>query len=233
MPHGCLLWCATGHVVRFANVVSACRMGIVKPQVTAYEKLGTYHLGSSGAETTEYSPEYSEEERSALLNLAHRAIAAELSAEKLDVKAPTRHLAELRSAFTTLHLEGQLRGCVGYLAASLPLYRTVAETAVAAAFHDTRFHPVSTREASHLKIEISVLSPLRLIAPEEIEVGKHGLVVSLAERRGLLLPQVPVEREWDAMRFLEQTCCKAGLPPDAWKRGITLEAFTAEVFGEK
>jgi AmmeMemoRadiSam system protein A len=185
-------------------------------------------LQDSGRET----PEYSEKERFLLLDLAHRAIEAALSGEKLDTKAPTEHLAELRSAFTTLHLEGQLRGCVGYLAASLPLYRTIAETAVAAAFHDGRFYPVTNRESPNLKIEISVLSALRPITPEEIEVGKHGLVVSLAERRGLLLPQVPVERDWDAMRFLEQTCCKAGLPPDAWKRGITLEAFTAEVFGE-
>jgi uncharacterized protein (TIGR00296 family) len=85
-----------------------------------------------------------------------------------------------------------------------------------------------------LKIEISVLSPLRPITPEEIEVGKHGLVVSLAERRGLLLPQVPIEHQWNRTRFLEQTCCKAGLPPDAWKRNpdLTVEAFTAEVFGE-
>ncbi|MGA3209923.1 MAG: AmmeMemoRadiSam system protein A [Terriglobales bacterium] len=177
-------------------------------------------------------PEYSDDERSLLLDLAHRAIDAELSGKKIDTKAPTEHLAQLRAAFTTLHLGGQLRGCVGYLAASLSVYRTVAETALAAAFHDARFHAVTGREIPHLKIEISVLSSLYPIIPEDIEVGKHGLVVSLGERRGLLLPQVPIELQWDRQRFLEQTCCKAGLPPDAWKRNITLEAFTAEVFGE-
>jgi len=178
-------------------------------------------------------PEYSDQERLLLLELAHRAIEAELSGKKIDTTAPTEHLAQFRAAFTTLHLEGQLRGCVGYLAASLSLYRTVAETAVAAAFHDARFHAVTSREAPLLRIEISVLSPLRPICPEDIEVGKHGLIVSQGERRGLLLPQVPVELHWDRLRFLEQTCCKAGLPPDAWKRNITLEAFTAEVFREE
>ena len=105
------------------------------------------------------------------------------------------HLAEPRGAFTTLHLFGELRGCIGYVLPAGSLYQTVAETARAAAFDDPRFQPVTEDEAPHLKIEISVLSVPRPIRPEEIEVGKHGLIVTAGARRGLLLPQVPLEWE--------------------------------------
>jgi hypothetical protein len=91
---------------------------------------------------------------------------------------------------------------------------------------------VTPAEAAHLKIEISVLSPLQPVRPEEAIVGQHGLVVTQGNRRGLLLPQVPIEWQWDRETFLAQTCLKAGLPPDAWQHGAQLQAFTAEVFGE-
>jgi AmmeMemoRadiSam system protein A len=122
---------------------------------------------------------------------------------------------------------------VGYVFPVASLYRTVAETARAAAFEDTRFSPVSPQEAPELDISLSILSPLRVITPEEVEIGRHGLVVSHGGRRGLLLPQVPVEHQWDRATFMEQTCRKAGLPLDAWRQGATLEAFTAEVFGDR
>ena len=84
-----------------------------------------------------------------------------------------------------------------------------------------------------MDVSLSILSPLRVITPEEVEIGRHGLVVSQGGRRGLLLPQVPVEHQWDRVTFMEQTCRKAGLPLDAWRQGATLEAFTAEVFGDR
>lgn len=178
--------------------------------------------------------EYSTEERRCLLKVAHDSILAAARAQPLRLGAPeSPHLAEPRGAFTTLHLAGQLRGCVGYVFAVRPLWQTVAETALAAAFQDTRFYPVTAEEAPKLEIEISVLSPLAPIAPEEVEVGKHGLVLSFGSHRGLLLPQVPLEYGWERERFLEETCQKAGLPPDMWKRGAALEAFTAEVFGDR
>jgi AmmeMemoRadiSam system protein A len=177
-------------------------------------------------------PEYSDEERKLLLRLAYRAIAAKLRKEELDTSPPSAHLAELRGAFTTLHRRGQLRGCIGYVMPLYPLYRTIADTAVAAAFHDPRFIPVTSGELAELQIEISVLSPLAPIKPEEVVVGRHGLVVTLGNARGLLLPQVPLEWGWDREKFLSETCRKANLPPDAWKHGARLEAFTAEVFGE-
>jgi AmmeMemoRadiSam system protein A len=177
--------------------------------------------------------EYSPEERRILLNLAHRSIETALAEQSIDTIAPGEHLAEPRGAFTTLHLLGNLRGCIGYVLPTGSLYETVAETARAAAFDDPRFQPVTEDEAPHLTIEISVLSVPRAIRPEEIEVGKHGLIVSAGARRGLLLPQVPLEWEWDRETFLEQTCVKAGLSPDAWLRGAEIQAFTAEVFGEE
>jgi AmmeMemoRadiSam system protein A len=177
--------------------------------------------------------EYLPEERKLLLQLAHHSIAAHLRGEKPDVTPPTEHLAERRGAFTTLHLDGQLRGCIGYVFPVAALYQTVAETAAAAAFEDPRFYPVGPEEAPRLTIEISVLSPLKPIEAEEVEVGKHGLVVTYQGRRGLLLPQVPIELQWDRETFLEQTCLKAGVPADAWTKGAKLEAFTAEVFGEE
>lgn len=179
--------------------------------------------------TAEYSPE----EGRILLNLAHRSIETALAEQPIDTAAPTQHLAEPRGAFTTLHLFEKLRGCIGYVLPTGSLYQTVAETARAAAFEDPRFQPVTLDEAPQLKIEISVLSVPRPIRPEDVEVGKHGLIVTVGMRRGLLLPQVPVEWEWDRETFLEQTCAKAGLPPDAWLRGADIQAFTAEVFGEE
>ncbi|HLH06879.1 MAG TPA: AmmeMemoRadiSam system protein A [Terriglobales bacterium] len=174
--------------------------------------------------------EYSPEERRILLGVAHQAIAAALTGKSLDTAPPTEHLAEHRGAFTTLTLAGELRGCVGYVFPNYSLYRTVAETAVAAAMHDTRFVPVTPDELPSIEYEISVLSPLQSIDPEDVEIGKHGLVVTFGGRRGLLLPQVPVEHGWDRDTFLAQTCLKAGLPPDAWQRGATLQGFTAEIF---
>lgn len=177
--------------------------------------------------------EYSREEREILLRLAHRAIASVFVGERLDLTPPTEHLAEMRGAFTTLHLNEKLRGCIGYVVPAHSLYRTVAETAQAAAFDDPRFSPVTADEAAGLEIEISVLSPLRPIRPEDIVVGRHGLVIHKGFRRGLLLPQVPTEWGWNRETFLAQTCKKAGLPPDAWQHGSEIQAFTAEVFGEQ
>ena len=176
--------------------------------------------------------EFTREERVTLLNLAHESILSALEHREISLHPPSPRFSEPRGAFTTIYLQGQLRGCVGYVLPVISLYRAVAETARAAAFEDTRFSPVTLAEARSLEVSLSILSPLRVIKPEEVEIGLHGLVVSYGGRRGLLLPQVPVEHGWDRLTFIEQTCQKAGLPRDAWKNGATLEAFTAEVFGD-
>jgi AmmeMemoRadiSam system protein A len=176
--------------------------------------------------------EYTKEERRQLLALAREAIHAALEERTLDLTPPTEHLAEHRGAFTTLHINGELRGCVGHIFAQHALYRTIAETAVAAAFEDPRFRPLTKSEAEFLQFEISVLSPLQEMDPEDLEVGKHGLLITYGSRRGLLLPQVATEHEWDREKFLQQTCVKAGLPPDAWEHGAKIEAFSAEIFSD-
>ena len=178
-------------------------------------------------------PEYSAEERRLLLNVAHSAIAAAVEGRRYETPEVPPHLRQARGAFTTLHRAGCLRGCIGYVIAQHPLVETVAQTAAAAALEDPRFEPVSAEEVSQLDIEISVMSPITPIRPEDIVIGRHGLLVSYGPRRGLLLPQVATEYDWDAETFLAQTCYKAGLPPDAWQRGAKLEAFTAEVFGDQ
>ncbi len=177
--------------------------------------------------------EFSPEERTLLLRLVHDSISSALQHREISLEPPTSHLAEPRGAFTSLYLWGELRGCVGYVLPTCSVFRAVAETARAAAFEDNRFTAVTQEEAPYLAIELSVLSPPKPIRAEEIEVGRHGLLISWHGRRGLLLPQVPVERDWDRTTFLVQTCRKAGLPLDAWQKGATIEAFTAEVFGEK
>ena len=114
-----------------------------------------------------------------------------------------------------------------------PLLETVARMAVAAAIEDGRFEPVTEAELDGLSVEVSALSPLGPIRPEEVEVGRHGLLVGQGGRRGVLLPQVPGEQGWDRETFLVHTCRKAGLPDDAWKEpGVELLGFTADVFRE-
>jgi uncharacterized protein len=105
---------------------------------------------------------------------------------------------------------------------------------LAAAFHDPRFHPVNRDELKDLKLEISVLSPLReIVDVNEIEVGRHGLYIVKGVFSGLLLPQVATEYRWDRTTFLRETCRKAGLPPQAWKdEDVRIFVFSAEVFGE-
>lgn len=177
--------------------------------------------------------EFSQHERTLLLALAHDSILSALEKRAIPLEPPTPHLAEARGAFTSLYLRGELRGCVGYVLPKESVWQTVAETARAAAFEDTRFYPVTLPEARELEIELSILSPPRLISADAIEIGRHGLLITMGTHRGLLLPQVPVEHHWDRVTFLEQTCRKAGLPLDAWKNGAKIEAFAAEIFGDK
>jgi AmmeMemoRadiSam system protein A len=176
--------------------------------------------------------EFSSEERGLLLRLAHQAISSTLEQREISLVAPSPHLAEPRGAFATLYYRGDLRGSVGYVFPVTSLYRTVAESACGAAFDDSRFPPVTRDEAPELRVSLSVLSPLHPVRPEQVEIGRHGLLISQGHYRGLLLPQVPLEHGWDRIAFLEQTCRKAGLSRNAWETGAKLEAFTAEVFAD-
>ena len=176
-------------------------------------------------------------ERSTLLTLARRALEAHVLADKELVTSDitlTDALKEKRGAFVTLEVDGNLRGCIGYVEAMKPLWQTVVENAVNAAVSDPRFPPVRADEVAKIHIEISAMTPLRQIKDvSEIQVGKHGLMISRGWYRGLLLPQVATEYGWSRDEFLSHTCGKAGLPADAWKDPQTrIEIFSADVFGE-
>ncbi len=179
-------------------------------------------------------PPLIESERQILLRLAREGLE-----EAILSKPPSTTAGEIppaleraHSAFVTLRKDCRLRGCVGRIDATAPLYQTVRECAVGAAIQDGRFDPVLPEEVACLQVEISVLSEFQQVQPEQIEAGRHGLMVSQGVRRGLLLPQVAVEWNWDSIQFLGETCAKAGLPRNAWQQGARIHAFTAQVFAE-
>jgi AmmeMemoRadiSam system protein A len=176
-----------------------------------------------------------EGEKTQLLQVARRALVAAVEHRAAPVDLPADPaLHQQAGAFVTLHKGGKLRGCIGQLPGHEPLVEVVAHCAVSAALEDPRFSPASPEEAGELEIEISVLSSLISISAEQIEPGKHGLVVSWGRNRGVLLPQVATQFHWSAQRFLEETCEKAGLDREAWKDPQTvIQAFTAEVFSER
>lgn len=175
-------------------------------------------------------------EKSALLKIARAAIAARAAknSKLLNPATETETLKKDSGAFVSLHKNGRLRGCIGVFASKDPLWKTVQDNAIAAAFKDPRFIPVEPEELDEIDIEISVLSPLREIKDvNEIEVGRHGIFIMKGSKRGVLLPQVATEHGFDRDTFLCETCIKADLPEDAWENGASIYIFEAEIFGEK
>ncbi len=138
-------------------------------------------------------------------------------------------------AFVSLHINKRLRGCIGYIRGVKNIPETIIDMSHAAAFQDPRFQPLTRKELDAADIEISILSPIEPVGDiSEIKVCRDGLIISCGYNSGLLLPQVAEECGWNTMEFLENTCYKAGLPGDAWKRKDTkIEKFCAQVFGEK
>jgi AmmeMemoRadiSam system protein A len=135
--------------------------------------------------------------------------------------------------FVTLHVAKKLRGCIGVIEATTNLGETLARCAADAALHDPRFSRMLKEEMDALEIEVSLLTPIEPIQPEEVEIGIHGLLVERGTRRGLLLPQVAVEHRLSREQFLAETCIKAGLPRDAWKEPETkLYGFRCEIIEE-
>ncbi|MDR1243086.1 MAG: AmmeMemoRadiSam system protein A [Deltaproteobacteria bacterium] len=179
-------------------------------------------------------------EKSYLLDLAKLSIARSLKKEYSESSLPAPpggHLQEGLGAFVTLKKGGRLRGCIGRLSDTAPLFLTVSRMALAAAFNDPRFPAVTEAEFEGLSYDISIMGPIQKCPdPEQIIVGTHGLIMKQGLRQGLLLPQVPVEQKWTREQFLTQTCAKAGLPPDTWKKawksdGAELYWFEAVVIG--
>jgi AmmeMemoRadiSam system protein A len=179
-------------------------------------------------------PSLSEADRRSLLAVARRAIADAVSFQHSAGGIPQdRVFAEKRGVFVTLHARGRLRGCIGVIEAFEPLGESIARCAANAALRDPRFPPVRVEELPELQIELSLLSPLEPILPENIEIGMHGLLISQGPKRGLLLPQVAVEHKLSRDQLLEETCRKAGLSANAWQEPDTkIFGFTCEVFSE-
>ena len=174
------------------------------------------------------------ESRVVLLRLARQAIESAVKKSPLDSLPSLPELDAPRGAFVTLTRHGHLRGCIGQVKPVDPLVRVVVQCAVSAATEDPRFAPVSAEEVAQLEIELSLLSQPAPVRFEEIEIGRHGLIVTQQNKSGLLLPQVADEHNWPVERFLEEICLKAGLDAYAWKQPETrIEAFTAEVFSDR
>ncbi len=170
-----------------------------------------------------------------LLSLARKTIELYLRERKRLLFTPEDEvLREKVGAFVSIHTGNRLRGCIGIIHPIKPLYKTVIDCAISAATEDLRFQPLTVEELQQSELEISVLTIPEVVQNiEEIEVGTHGLIISEGCSKGLLLPQVATEYGWDTNEFLMQTCVKAGLPPDAWKKGAKIEKFSALIFSEK
>jgi AmmeMemoRadiSam system protein B/AmmeMemoRadiSam system protein A len=204
-------------------------------QVVGYLAAAFWSTGKPlpAAETPKEPAPLPAEDRASLHRIAREAVQAGLERKPYDPPAPSsERLKAPGAAFVTLKKCGELRGCIGHVIAQIPLYRTVADMARAAAFQDPRFTPVTKGEFKELSFEISVMSPLQRISdPKQVQVGKHGLIIRKGGASGLLLPQVATEYGWDREAFLENTCRKAGLPSDAWKeKDAEIYVFSAEVF---
>ncbi len=169
-----------------------------------------------------------------LLQLAREAISYYLkTGDTLEKDILDKSLLEKSGAFVTLKVKGELRGCIGYTIPYKSLYATIIDAAVSAASSDYRFSPLTIKELQETKIEISVLTPPKPVKDiHEIKIGIHGIIISKGPNKGLLLPQVPIEWNWDLKAFLEHGCQKAGLDKDEWKKEGKIEIFSAQVFSE-
>jgi AmmeMemoRadiSam system protein A len=172
--------------------------------------------------------------RETLLRRARAAIASTIGADVELPPAAAPPPIVRAGAFVTLRVGGDLRGCIGYPEADRVLVDVVEHCAISAAVSDPRFPAVRAAEFPLVVLEISVLGPIEPVDDiGEIEIGRHGLIVELGRRRGLLLPQVAVEWNWGAEELASNTCAKAGLPRDAWRNGAKLFKFEAEVYTEE
>ena len=183
--------------------------------------------------------ELTEKNKKDLFTLVRSVIAKKLRIQAppddsaCDFSAPV--FSEELGAFVTLHIDGNLRGCIGFIEGFLPLTETVRQLALSAAFRDPRFTPLSAEEYPKIDVEISILSPIEPLGSfADIVIGRDGLIARKGGRSGLLLPQVATEYGWSVDEFLSHTCRKAGLYPDEWRDGsVQFETFSAYVFGEK
>ena len=171
--------------------------------------------------------------RRRLVQLAHEALEAQVRGDRLPCP-PSDLMVPMCGLFVTIYCRGDLRGCLGTLEADESLGLGLVRLAAEVACQDPRFRPLTVDELADITIDLSLLTLPELVSdPNTILVGRDGLIVERGRRRGLLLPQVATEHQWDAQTFLAQTCVKANLPPDAWRNGARVLRFEAEVFGDR
>ena len=177
----------------------------------------------------------SEEQRDALLGLARQAVSEAVLHHELPREIPGHSIfGEQHDVFVTLHVRGLLRGCIGVVETHEKLGDAVVRCAVSAALHDRRFSPVQPADLAEMDIEISLLSIPDPIRADQIEIGRHGLLIVFGSQRGLLLPQVAIAHRLNQEQFLQETCRKAGLNRDAWRDSeAKILGFTCEVFSER
>jgi hypothetical protein len=206
-----------------AVTMESVRTGAAKPAIP---------VAAEPPQTPPPSFALSAEEKKELLGLARRTLESFVREGLIPpYETENPRFIKPRGAFVTLTKKGGLRGCIGFIEAVAPLHQAVRQLTAYAASEDPRFPPVTAAELKDISVEISVLSPpVRIEDPRLVQVGKHGLVIAEKGRRGLLLPQVATENKWDRLEFLDQACLKAGLPPDAWKKGAEISIFEALVF---
>ena len=190
--------------------------------------------GLDRAELASASGGLSAEDREYLLHFARETIDQYLTTGTVPLPRISRPaLWSRQGAFVTLEKHGQLRGCIGHMAEDTPLVLTVGRMALQAALRDRRFRPVGAEEIPELELEISVLTPFaRVAGPEEIVIGRDGVVVQKEGHRAVYLPQVAPEQGWDREETLGHLCVKAGLGADCWQQDAEFYTFQADVFGE-
>ena len=206
-----------------------------KERVVGYASMAVY--GETKIQLTAGEKKMlSKSQRQTLIKIARETLQYHLAGKKppeLKIDDPT--LLEKRGVFVTLRKNGELRGCIGIILPQKELAQAVRDMAIESATGDPRFPPVSLKELKEIEIEISVLTvPVRVSSPDEIVLGRDGVIVKKGFRQGVFLPQVADETGWTKEQFLSALCAhKAGLDPDAWKNPDTeLYIFQAEVFSE-
>lgn len=213
-------------VVGYGAVVFAAgndsgRASTPAPEATTYtaRAAGNASLGDS--------------DKRALLHDARATIERYLTTETVPLLRPVGALARMQGAFVTLWKHGQLRGCIGHMAADRPLSQVVGYCALQAAFEDHRFQPVQLHELGDIDVEISLLTPFeRVPSYDDIVIGRDGVLLEKNGYSAVFLPSVAVEQGWSRDETLAHLCRKAGLPADAWKSGTTFYTFQAEAFSE-
>lgn len=179
--------------------------------------------------------EYTKEDGKKLLELARQAIEEQFFGKKPEIldELKEKQFKQARGVFVTLHKNKELRGCIGFPMPIMAITEAVMKAAKASAFSDYRFKKLKQEELQDIKIELSILTIPQDCKPNEITIGKDGLICEYLGYSGLLLPQVATEYKMNRIEFLEVLCNKAGLPNDTWQnKNFKLKKFQCQIFKE-